>query len=228
LLNTLLLLPIKAIPQTLSISYGTVEHRIPRDLAQSICYLFAHLGAVGVSVLVSTGDDGVGAGDCKDADGNVQFVPEFPATCPFVTSVGGTVGDDPEEGAILSGGGFSNYFVRESYQNDAVTNFLQDLGSQYEGTFTPVGRAIPDVSAQAFDYRIVFKRSPYIYVGTSCATPTVASVISLLNDYQISQDRDPLGWLNPWLYGTGRRGLNDITSGMNPGCGTDGFSAIVG
>ncbi|KAH9025386.1 hypothetical protein EDB85DRAFT_1982937, partial [Lactarius pseudohatsudake] len=30
------------------------------------------------------------------------------------------------------------------------------------------------------------------------------------------------------LYHDGFAGLNDITSGSNPGCGTDGFSAIPG
>jgi len=56
----------------------------------------------------------------------------------------------------------------------------------------------------------------------------VAGIISLLNDYQLSKDRTPLGFLNPWLYGYGHTGINDITSGSNPGCGTVGFSAIVG
>jgi hypothetical protein len=53
----------------------------------------------------------------------------------------------------------------------------------------------------------------------------VAGIISLLNDYRISNGKAPLGWLNPWLYS---EGLNDITSGSNPGCGTNGFSAIAG
>jgi len=56
----------------------------------------------------------------------------------------------------------------------------------------------------------------------------VAGIISLLNDYLISRDKAPLGWLNPWLYGTASAGFNDITSGSNPGCDTEGFTAIVG
>jgi hypothetical protein len=38
----------------------------------------------------------------------------------------------------------------------------------------------------------------------------------------------PLGFLNPWLYGFSGEGLNDITFGSNPGCNTDGFSAVSG
>ena len=56
----------------------------------------------------------------------------------------------------------------------------------------------------------------------------MAGVISLLSDYQISRGEPALGFLNPWLYGSGLLGLNDITSGSNPGCGTKGFSAKVG
>jgi hypothetical protein len=56
----------------------------------------------------------------------------------------------------------------------------------------------------------------------------VAGVISLLNDYQISQGKPPLGFLNPWLYGKGLKGLRDIIYGSNPGCKTNGFYATVG
>ena len=57
---------------------------------------------------------------------------------------------------------------------------------------------------------------------------TVAGVISLLNDHLISQGKKPLGFLNPWLYSGGIAGLNDITLGWNPGCGTVGFPAVTG
>jgi hypothetical protein len=84
--------------------------------------------------------------------------------------------------------------------------------------------------------------------GTNCATPVrllssmlsilehpadrhiqvAASIISLLNDFLLYHNRPALGFLNPWLYGDGRSGLNDITYGSNPGCNTRGFSAVVG
>jgi tripeptidyl-peptidase-1 len=56
----------------------------------------------------------------------------------------------------------------------------------------------------------------------------VAGIVSLLNDYLLSTERRPLGFLNPWLYGKGLAGLNDIISGSNLGCNTNGFTAIVG
>ena len=59
----------------------------------------------------------------------------------------------------------------------------------------------------------------------------MAGIIGLLNDYELSQGRRPLGFLNPWLYGlyeNGLEGLNDITTGTNPGCDCQGFSAGEG
>jgi tripeptidyl-peptidase I len=56
----------------------------------------------------------------------------------------------------------------------------------------------------------------------------VAGLISLLNDYRLSMGKPPLGFLNIWLYGDARLGFNDIKDGSNPGCGTEGFSAVPG
>lgn len=42
---------------------------VPRDYATSVCNLFAQLGARGASVMFSSGDFGVGGGDCKTNDG---------------------------------------------------------------------------------------------------------------------------------------------------------------
>ncbi|KAH9165558.1 hypothetical protein EDB89DRAFT_2233294 [Lactarius sanguifluus] len=57
-----------------------------------------------------------------------------------------------------------------------------------------------------------------------------AGIVSLLNDYRLSKGRTPLGFLNYWLYdfGIANLGLNDIISGSNPGCNTDGFTASTG
>ena len=59
---------------------------------------------------------------------------------------------------------------------------------------------------------------------------TAAAIIALLNDFLVSNGKDPLGFLNYWLYEAGLHwdGLNDVTSGSNPGGNTVGFSAMVG
>ncbi|KAH9053651.1 subtilisin-like protein [Lactarius vividus] len=215
------------IPQTISTSYANYEAEYARDHARAACDLFMQLGVRGVSVLFASGDNGVGEGECM-TNGKVRFRPTFPASCPWVTTIGGTTGYEPEIAAGLSGGGFSDYFKRPDYQDVAVTAFFENLGGMYRGLYNDSGRGFPDIAAQAYHIGIIFRDEYKIVGGTSCATPTVAGIISLLNDYRISQGRHPLGFLNPWLYGIARGGLNDITSGSNPGCNTDGFFAVVG
>ncbi|KAH8979086.1 subtilisin-like protein [Lactarius akahatsu] len=216
------------LPQTISTSYGAIERLYPMEYASQLCLLFAQLGARGASVLFASGDSGVGEGGCETNDGTVRFAPLFPATCPYVTAVGGTTSFMPEVAASLSGGGFSEYFLRPPYQQQAVSTFLNDLGGQYYGLYNPVGRGIPDIAAQAMTIPFFYKGQETYGKGTGCSTPIVAGIISLLNDHRLSQGKHPLGFLNPWLYDGGLKGFNDIVSGSNPGCNTDGFSAIVG
>ncbi|KAF8263238.1 subtilisin-like protein [Lactarius quietus] len=222
-------LELKKIPQTISISYGVDEKNYPKGYALWACSLYLQLGSRGVSVLHPSGDDGVGKPeDCVDSSGNVQFIPFFPASCPWVTGVGGTTNLLPENGLEASGGGFSNYFKIPPYQKKDVSDYHNYLGSKYLGLYNVTGRGIPDVAAQAWYIPMIHKGTPVLVGGTSCSTPIFAGIISLLNDYLISQNKPPLGFLNPKLYGFLRPDLTDIKSGSNPGCGTPGFSAIVG
>ncbi|KAF8262119.1 peptidase S8/S53 domain-containing protein [Lactarius quietus] len=217
------------LPQTLSLSYGKNETMIPPEYAVHVCTLFAQLGTRGVSVLQATGDNGVGRGNCRDSAGNVRFIPTFPATCPYVTAVGGTMNYRPEIAAPISGGGFSNIFLRQPYQQQDVSTFLRNFGSNYQGLYNPIGRAIPDISAQAAGFKVFLNGQEFARAGTSGSAPIVAGMISLLNDNRISQGKAPRGFLNPWLYWSKARvGFTDIVEGSNPGCGTPGFPAIVG
>jgi tripeptidyl-peptidase-1 len=63
--------------------------------------------------------------------------------------------------------------------------------------------------------------------GLSSDVQTAAAIFSLLNDYRISKGMAPFGFVNPFLYDNAWA-FNDITSGNNPGCDTEGFSAGVG
>ncbi|KAH9033516.1 subtilisin-like protein [Lactarius pseudohatsudake] len=216
------------IPQTISLSYGAEESGLPREYTSFVCNCFATLGTYGISVLVSSGNDGIGGGDCVNENGVVRFIPRFPAHCPYVTVVGGTTNYEPEVATWFSGGGFSDHFVRPPYQRQAVPPFLQNLGSRHQGLYNASGRGIPDIAAQSANFQIFLNGEEQRESGTSAATPVVAGIISLLNDWRISTGQNPLGFLNPWLYGRGLAALNDITEGSNQGCGMEGFSAIAG
>ncbi|KAF8268691.1 peptidase S8/S53 domain-containing protein [Lactarius quietus] len=194
------------------------------DLPQTISTSYAATSRP--SRLTTRGDSGVGAGDCKKNDGSgvVEFQPVFPPTCPYVTSVGGTKGM-PEAAAEISSGGFSNIFKRPPYQDYAVGNFFHQLGDQYSGLYNASSRGFPDVSSQASVSNGMARAVQHLYAIPS---PVVAGLISLLNDYRLSKNMPPLGFLNPRIYGDARLSFNDITSGSNPGCGTEGFSAVPG
>jgi hypothetical protein len=85
-------------------------------------------------------------------------------------------------------------------------------------------QAYPDVSAQSRRFLIYFQGQGALISGTSASTPTFAGIVSLLNDANLAAGKPPLGFLNPMLYSIGVGGLNDITQGNAPGCGTQGFN----
>ncbi|KAI0062175.1 family S53 protease [Artomyces pyxidatus] len=219
------LLSENTIPHVVTTSYGGNENQISRPLANSLCNSYMQLGARGTSVFFSSGDGGVSgtqSGSCS------TFVPTFPSGCPFLTSVGATSGI-PETSASFSSGGFSNYFGIPSYQSSAVQASLQKLGTTDSGKFNRSGRGFPDVAAQGNNVEIFNQGNAGLVAGTSCSAPIFASIVALLNDQLIAAKKSPLGFLNPFLYSTaGKSALNDITSGNNPGCNTNGFSAAAG
>ncbi|KZT71792.1 subtilisin-like protein [Daedalea quercina L-15889] len=213
-------------PQVMTTSYGDDEYLISEALAISLCATYAGLGARGVSVLFASGDGGVSGLQDNEC---TTFIPTFPSGCPFLTSVGGTE-NIPETAVSFSSGGFSNYFGRPAYQNAAVSEYLAYLGDNNAGLYNPNGRAFPDVAAYAVAFEIVADNYTTGVAGTSCASPTFTSVISLLNDELLQAGRPVLGFLNPWLYSVAVPALNDITVGNNYACSdfTTGFNATVG
>lgn len=150
-------------PTVLSLSYGFNENTLTTSNANSICNAFAQLGARGVSVIVASGDGGV-AGS-RPSNSCTTFVPTFPASCPYITSVGATAGV-PETGSTLSAGGFSNLFSRPVYQEPAVNAYLIGLQSEYSGRFSANGRGYPDVAAQGEKIVIELSGSTALVDGT--------------------------------------------------------------
>ncbi|KAJ6601723.1 family S53 protease [Mycena vulgaris] len=200
-------------PNFLTTSYGFDESDLSRAVANTLCNAYMQLGALGTSILFSSGD--------RQSVANLHdFIPTLPSDCPFVTSVGAT-GGIVETVATFSSGGFSNYFAIPSYQTADVAIYLSALGTTNSGKFNRTGRGFPDVSAQGENFEIAWDTELGTVDGTSCSTPTFAAIIALLNDELIAAGKAPLGLLNPFLYSaTGRAALTNITTGDNPGCNT--------
>ena len=71
-------------PKVLSISYGATETGMVASVYDSFAVQAIKLGTMGVTIVAASGDDGAsGFGKCG-------YVPLFPASSPYVLSVGGT------------------------------------------------------------------------------------------------------------------------------------------
>jgi len=209
-----------------SISYGIAEARLTDlGLVTAFNNEAMKLGARGVSIFAASGDGGVcdghGFADCV-------YRPVFPASSPYVTAVGGTMGpesDLPERvsnvadsGSYTAGGGFSERFPRPAWQSQAVSGYLQsNVGKRLVPGFNASNRAYPDVTFASNNFAVVIGGSLYpMMCGTSAAAPSLAGIFSLVNARRKAHGKGGVGFVNPTLYAAGSQGCcNDITEGAN-------------
>ncbi|KAJ6155508.1 hypothetical protein N7470_006074 [Penicillium chermesinum] len=200
------------IPQVISNSYGDDEQTVPIKYAKLVCNLIG---------LNTASDQPVSLAMARPP----QFNPIFPATCPYVTAVGGTSAVSPEVAWNASSGGFSSIFPRAWFQEGAIPAYLAGISTEtkeYYGKYTDFGgRGFPDVSAHSLypAYEVIYVGKKAGSGGTSAAAPTVAGIIGLLNDARLRAGKPVLGYLNPFLYSLGYKALNDIVEGGSYGCG---------
>ncbi|KAJ7033198.1 subtilisin-like protein [Mycena alexandri] len=232
----------------ISTSYGYNEADLSPAYTARQCAEYAKLGLLGVTVIYSSGDNGVSGngGLCLNPDGTQTtdgkiFNPSFPSTCPFVTSIGATQVNpgakvtDPESACnqvIFSGGGFSNYFPIPDYQKAVVASYLKNSPPPYASTVfnsTGLSRTYPDLAANGANYVIAIDGQFGLVFGTSASAPVVGAMLTMINDARITIGKTPIGFINPTIYSPAFRGaFNDITNGTNPGCGTSGFYTAKG
>lgn len=242
----------------ISISYGGTEFDLPVSYQRRQCNEFMKLGLQGVSICVSSGDSGVAARGsngtasnyCYGPKSNI-FVPDFPATCPYLTTLGATVlppGADVHKDSEIavtrfpSGGGFSNIYPRPSYQAAAVSKYFANDNPAYPsysceynssacfsngGVYNRAGRGYPDFSAIGDNVLIYNEGKPIRIGGTSASSPAFAAILTRINEERLKVGKSTVGFVNPTLYAHPEV-LHDITNGTNPGCGTQGFSAASG
>jgi tripeptidyl-peptidase I len=122
----------------ISISYGGGEDDVPGYYSKRQCAEIMKLGLQGTTVVISSGDYGVGDQQYCLGTNQQIFEPQVDATCPYVLAVGSTEFDnataaDGENDKLYeisttqfgSGGGFSNVFEAPDYQKDVVTKYIQ-------------------------------------------------------------------------------------------------------
>jgi len=209
----------------------------------------------GISLISASGDSGANGRTDPDCSEN-HLNPPYPAASPFITSVGGTQIDSGDGKANLpnpppgcngqncasggteeavsydqanyaSGGGFSWVASMPSYQAAAVGQYLASgVALPPAAYFNAGGRGFPDVAGLGSQVLIIDGGSIEPVGGTSCASPIFAGIISLLNDYVITNTGAPLGFLNPLLYkmaAANPLSFQDIVKGDNI-CTEDGCS----
>lgn len=132
-LEHLLSQPDEDLAKVISTSYDDGEQTVPLSYATRVCNDMAQIGARGVPLLFASGDEGVGfSGYCNSNDGTNRSssLPEFPSSCPFVTSIGSTMNFTPdvvaykESNGYASGGGFSAYFSRPLHQDGIIDEYV--------------------------------------------------------------------------------------------------------
>ncbi|XP_033843553.1 tripeptidyl-peptidase 1 [Periophthalmus magnuspinnatus] len=219
----LLLSNMSALPWVHTISYGDDEDSLSTAYMTRINTEFMKAGVRGISLLFASGDSGAG---CRHMGKENAFRPSFPASSPYVSTVGGTSFKNPfklseEVTDYISGGGFSNVFKMPDYQASAVETYLRTAASALppQSYYSPTGRAYPDISALSDNYWVVTNRIPIPWVsGTSASTPVVGGMLSLINDQRLLKDLPVLGFLNPRLYKLQGLGLFDVTDGCHLSC----------
>ena len=234
-------------PLVHSISYGSLAPETLKFNVERFNTETCKLGLRGITLVVASGDDGV-ANFWARSDPLVclfsPFTPSFPATSPYVLSVGATQGPEnaqpevacmPSTSIITTGGGFSTRSPRPSYQASVVDTYLKTAPALPPlSKFASANRAYPDVAALGNNFAVIIGGQMYQVSGTSCAAPVVAGMLTLINNARLNAGKPAVGFVNPAVYAAPSSCFNDITVGRNncaaggSVCCKYGFNATAG
>jgi kumamolisin len=225
-------------PCVLSISYGLAEGADiwTQQAMDTVNDAMKEAAARGIPVCVAAGDDG---SDDQVGDGFAHV--NFPATSPYVLSVGGTALTKAANGASeivwfdgdglrKDGGGSTGGGVSANFTPPPAWQTSLNIPSVNPNA-TP-GRIVPDVAANAAGstgYFMVAQREGQVSGGTSAATPLWAGLLASLINANV-----PVGYITPIFYQNsggktiGASTCNDITQGNNDTAAAGGYSALVG
>jgi len=238
----------QAYAPVVTMSYGACEGS---DLVDLPMYrgLAQQGNAEGITWFASAGDDG--AADCEDPDAVIAqdgLAVDEPGSVPEITAMGGTEFNEGD-GSYWSSTNTANGASALSYIPEKVWNDSSAAGGLAAGGggtslffSKPVWqtgpgvpnngfRNVPDVSLAASNdhdgYYFYSGGQLQIAGGTSFAAPTMAGIVTLLNQYLVSsgvQKQAGLGNINPTLYrmaqnsaalAAGQKPFHDVTAGNN-------------
>jgi len=215
-------------PSVISISWGGPESSWTPQSLTSYDEAFQSAAALGVTVIVASGDNG--SSDGVHGGGNHV---DFPASSPHVLGAGGTriaaangkidaeaVWNDGANGGA-GGGGVSKVFAVPSWQQGLKTTTTGG------GKKALTKRGVPDISGDAdpeSGYIVRVDGSNAVIGGTSAVAPLWAGLIAIIN----AQNGKPVGFANPILY-QNPKAMNDVTQGDNGNFqATSGWDAATG
>jgi subtilase family serine protease len=217
-------------------SYGFSGEALPRGYIKPLEDTLIQAAAEGIGVYFSSGDNGDETNGVNPS--STTQTPDWPASSPWVTAVGGTsleIGSGNSYGGEVAwettssklkepawsptppgtwlyggGGGISHIFAQPGYQNGKVDRLSTTM------------RVVPDVAAiadpqtgmligqtQTFpDGSTAY--STYRIGGTSLASPIFAGISALVDQARLAKSEPLLGFANPALYDAGPGAFHDI------------------
>ena len=220
------------LPNVVSISWTSVELSLGRTYVETSNALLAAVGLMGITIIAASGDNGShGEGDEGCASATTQ--PNWPASSPYVLSVGATqlspstpllVPSSPfcnsygcagggnevvcslATGAVItSGGGFSAFATQPTWQSASVEAYLASNPTLPPASaFNAAGRSYPDIAALGQALIMVQSGGSYSVDGTSGSAPSIAAIIGLANAARFTAGLPALGFVNPVLYSIAR------------------------
>ncbi len=242
---------------SMSFSACEVEVSVPyyRSIAQQA-------NAEGITILAASGDAGAAACDEQGYEplATRGLAVNAPAVMPEVTGVGGTefvegTGNYWSSTNSATYGSALSYIPEEAWNESGTTGLASTGGGASilysrpawqtgPGVPNDNARHVPDVSFSAAGhdgYEITYGGGNEVVAGTSCGTPSMAGIVALLNQHQVSggfQSQPGLGNINPQLYRLAQNApsaFHDVISGSNivqcsegsPDCLTGSFGYLA-
>ena len=227
------------LPDIISMSYGwseydqcsvtTCNNVTSQQYVHQVNLNFLKLGLMGYTLVVSSGDAG-SKGRTDEVCQTDRLNPDFPASSPYVTSVGATFtlqSNNTEKwstplcqkyGCIsgnqtvpvsydkvdwTTGGHFSAYSNATNYEYEFIQEYFNSGVYLPNSSWNKFGHGVPTVAMNGHNCPVygVYGQQTFNDVdGTSCSAPLFAGFLAYINDFQMANGRPKIGPVQQLLY----------------------------